>query len=266
MGLDPRKHAGKTLDQLEPLLHKLHEQYQVHVCGEGGEYETFVIDCRLFASAIVVDETELIIHSDDAFAPVGYVKLKRAHLAPKADFAALTPMAARALLSEAGCVLYTPLAQQPALTSTLAVAELEWDEADASADVIEAPPSLPADTRLTTLVATSHASTPQEAALEALSSLQQQLDSLQLNLQAVLHVNLTVADMEQFADINQEYIRFFGRNPPSRVCIACSQAPLVVLEAIVACAGQSHEHLHVQSLSHWAPANIGPYSQAVQVG
>ena len=24
--------------------------------------------------------------------------------------------------------------------------------------------------------------------------------------------------------------------------------------------------MHVQSISHWAPANIGPYSQAVQVG
>ena len=24
--------------------------------------------------------------------------------------------------------------------------------------------------------------------------------------------------------------------------------------------------MHVQSLSHWAPANIGPYSQAVKVG
>lgn len=24
--------------------------------------------------------------------------------------------------------------------------------------------------------------------------------------------------------------------------------------------------MHVQSISHWAPANIGPYSQAVQIG
>lgn len=24
--------------------------------------------------------------------------------------------------------------------------------------------------------------------------------------------------------------------------------------------------MHVQSVSHWAPANIGPYSQAVRVG
>lgn len=28
---------------------------------------------------------------------------------------------------------------------------------------------------------------------------------------------------------------------------------------------QNIHHMHIQSISHWAPANIGPYSQAVQV-
>ena len=36
-------------------------------------------------------------------------------------------------------------------------------------------------------------------------------------------------------------------------CVACKAANL-------------HRHtMHVQGLSHWAPANIGPYSQAVKV-
>lgn len=29
--------------------------------------------------------------------------------------------------------------------------------------------------------------------------------------------------------------------------------------------GEALVTMHVQSLSHWAPANIGPYSQAVRV-
>ena len=29
--------------------------------------------------------------------------------------------------------------------------------------------------------------------------------------------------------------------------------------------GDIHDVLHVQSISHWAPANIGPYSQAHRV-
>ena len=31
------------------------------------------------------------------------------------------------------------------------------------------------------------------------------------------------------------------------------------------CEGGERKTLHVQSISHWAPANIGPYSQAVKV-
>ncbi|MCP9258035.1 Diphthine--ammonia ligase [Dirofilaria immitis] len=39
------KHLGKTLIEVKDLLLDLSSQYGVHVCGEGGEYETFVVDC-----------------------------------------------------------------------------------------------------------------------------------------------------------------------------------------------------------------------------
>ena len=44
MGLYPRKHLGKTLAQLRPTLVKLDQLYGVHVCGEGGEFESLVLD------------------------------------------------------------------------------------------------------------------------------------------------------------------------------------------------------------------------------
>uniref|UniRef100_A0A8C4XXU9 Diphthine--ammonia ligase n=1 Tax=Gopherus evgoodei TaxID=1825980 RepID=A0A8C4XXU9_9SAUR len=53
-GLDPDKHLGKTLDQMEPYLLELCKKYEVHVCGEGGEYETFTLDCPLFKKKIIV--------------------------------------------------------------------------------------------------------------------------------------------------------------------------------------------------------------------
>ena len=31
------------------------------------------------------------------------------------------------------------------------------------------------------------------------------------------------------------------------------------------CSALKREAMHIQSISHWAPANIGPYSQAVKV-
>lgn len=44
---------------------------------------------------------------------------------------------------------------------------------------------------------------------------------------------------------------------------------LVKMEVLLLCQrpgeGEGLVTMHVQSLSHWAPANIGPYSQAVRV-
>ena len=82
------------------------------MCGEGGEYETLVLDCPLFKSRIVLfvptpalvcllallwccscfdlvmvhddrDETEVVEHSKDPFAPVLYLRVKRWHVEPK---------------------------------------------------------------------------------------------------------------------------------------------------------------------------------------
>uniref|UniRef100_A0A670Y570 Diphthine--ammonia ligase n=1 Tax=Pseudonaja textilis TaxID=8673 RepID=A0A670Y570_PSETE len=85
IGLDPDKHLGKTLDEMEPYLLKLFQKYGVHVCGEGGEYETFTLDCPLFKKKIVVDSSEVVVHSADAFAPVAYLRLLKLHLEDKAS-------------------------------------------------------------------------------------------------------------------------------------------------------------------------------------
>ena len=63
-GLDPYKHLGKSLDQLLPTLHKLHEKYGLDLCGEGGEYETLVLDCPAFiARRMELVETEVLSFS-----------------------------------------------------------------------------------------------------------------------------------------------------------------------------------------------------------
>lgn len=82
--------------------------------------------------------------------------------------------------------------------------------------------------------------------------------------------------MGQYNTLNQSYIKVFNfTNPPSRVCVEC---PLpedigVILEASAfKCIDEDSAEqplekytMHVQGISHWAPANIGPYSQAVRV-
>lgn len=80
--------------------------------------------------------------------------------------------------------------------------------------------------------------------------------------------------MSSYKAINEVYTSWLGkRNPPVRVCVECPLNVHIVLDATAykenqEC-GDKNAHkrhtMHVQSISHWAPANIGPYSQAVRV-
>ncbi|KAG1058098.1 hypothetical protein G6F46_002240 [Rhizopus delemar] len=82
MGLG-EKDLGRTIGEMYPKLLQLNEKYGSHICGEGGEYETFTLDCPLFKKRIVVEETETITHSDDAFAPVIYLRFKKCRVEEK---------------------------------------------------------------------------------------------------------------------------------------------------------------------------------------
>lgn len=82
MGLLPR-HLGLTLNEILPEMLKLKEKYDLNVCGEGGEFESFTLDCPLFKKRIILDSLETVIHSDDAFSPVAYLRLKKLHLENK---------------------------------------------------------------------------------------------------------------------------------------------------------------------------------------
>lgn len=74
---------GKSLVKMRPKLHKLHHIYGAHICGEGGEYETFTLDCPLFKKRIVIDKTTTVVHSDSSFASVFYLQINAAHLEEK---------------------------------------------------------------------------------------------------------------------------------------------------------------------------------------
>lgn len=132
------------------------------------------------------------------------------------------------------------------------------------------------------------------APLEILSS-----QSLSLPLHTA-HITLLLPSMSLFAPANAIYASYFGTSPPSRATVAVPlRGGRVVLEVVgfddrpqsTRISADSNEMdemreahgdetdqadrperriggrqaLHVQGLSYWAPANIGPYSQAVIV-
>ncbi|KAG6073327.1 hypothetical protein E4U15_006487 [Claviceps sp. LM218 group G6] len=100
------------------------------------------------------------------------------------------------------------------------------------------------------------------------------LSSEGLDPRNVSSVIVLLRDMGDFPQINDEYGKLFQRaNPPSRITISCGDllpkghSIVVHITMPVADAAKVpnfRNGLHVQSRSYWAPANIGPYSQAIE--
>ncbi|XP_072479100.1 diphthine--ammonia ligase isoform X3 [Notamacropus eugenii] len=280
-GLDPDKHLGKTLDQVESDLCELSKKYGVNVCGEGGEYETFTLDCPLFKKRVVVDSSEVVLHSADAFAPVAYLRFLELHLEEK------------------------QLTSPEKLFAINCSCEMEYNKDHISAIAEEnsqgeIPPCIWKSSHPPLLQyckksewsgkslngyqwikCTTASFLPSElsvvdAAAEAFSSLQAVINAEGLELKDVILVYVYIRNMEDFSAINSAYVKMFDLCPPARVCVetllpdgqlfsvdCLVHKSTITTGEILPC---SKEVMHVQSISHWAPASIGPYSQAIKVG
>jgi len=75
----PAAWLGERLDaeRLEGLVRLHRDVRAVNVAGEGGEYETLVVDAPFFASRLVLDRTEAIVDRSTARLVVSSAHLKR---------------------------------------------------------------------------------------------------------------------------------------------------------------------------------------------
>ncbi|KAM6311925.1 diphthine--ammonia ligase isoform 3-T3 [Aegotheles albertisi] len=279
-GLDPDKHLGKTLDQVEPYLLELSEKYGVHVCGEGGEYETFTLDCPLFKKKIVVDSAEVVVHSADAFAPVAYLHFLKLHLENKAKSSGT--FVVNSCSCEVSCnnddIFPSSEEDEPEKNILVISKSLKPNSLDITKTFGSSGKSLSGYQWFSGITAhflPSKDKNAQEAAREAFSSLQANMTSEGLKLKDIILVHLYVKSMEDFNVINSVYVTEFDLCPPARVCVE-TLLPDGVLFCIdclahkydIATVDVLHDEklvMHVQSISHWAPASIGPYSQSIKV-
>ncbi|CAK9832233.1 Diphthine--ammonia ligase [Anthophora retusa] len=298
LGLEPR-HLGKSLSEMQSHLAKINEKYGINICGEGGEYETFTLDCPLFSKSIVIDEYESVVHSNDNIAPVGYLNFKKIHLQEKN-------------LGLEGLTLQERLKNVPIKTRSDYIAEIigpelhdgcnlsedENDEHDCTGSQFnlsrpvevlyeekilyekEDYPDVPVVNKNQTGwfwfggIAGKHpnVSSAMKEALKKLSSL---VEKENLQMSDIVAVTLYIQNISNYSAINHVYKSYLGKtNPPVRVCVECPLNIHVILDAIAyketQDCGDKKVHkrhtMHVRSISHWAPANTDSYSQAVRVG
>ncbi|XP_067895485.1 diphthine--ammonia ligase isoform X2 [Heterodontus francisci] len=278
-GLDPGKHLGKTLDQVEPYLKQISQKYGVHVCGEGGEYETFTLDCPLFRKRIVVDSSEVVVHSADAFAPVGYLRLLNLHLEDKPNHITSNTVLTEMKSCSSCCI------QQHCTESEdcreMSKPQITWNLTSSSSSKVEKLNHWSWKTKkgyqwISGACFPMEGKSINDATKQTFSLLQVELEMKEYKLSDVILLHLYVKNMSDFGVINSIYQSYFNQSPPARVCV---EAPLpdgvpLQIDCLVHkneltsqdTIKQQKEVMHVQSISHWAPANIGPYSQSVKVG
>jgi len=292
-GLIPQKHLNKTLRYLSGigLFEKLHQRYRFHVCGEGGEYESLVLDSPLHKRKLVLDVVEIEETSDG----VGDLRIIQCHAEDKTDTDIPTwdrsqsvpststtgqssnglPTEARPAESIPPPVILTPIPYVQQSTGGLFHVSEVMSSKVASVENLS-------EVELAVM-----------EAKEIFSILGKTLERQGATPKDVLFVHLYLSEISHFANINAHYQAFFGSIlPPSRSCVAIGKEVLpggrrVLLDCIVqrgsgeymrtadaseatteyAVASHANktsclrEVLHVQSISEWAPVCVGPYSQ-----
>ncbi|CAK7264551.1 hypothetical protein SEPCBS119000_001054 [Sporothrix epigloea] len=252
--------------------------------GEGGEYETLVTDgppCLFKAGRIVVaDADRQTVHEGGGSA---WLHIRKAELAAKearlsvdtdpttiVNQPRLLDAQFASVLAALRTVTASPLPPSPSEQVSLH---------EPPAPFSCAPGSLPVTTwRLIpdrSLQSPSIADAAQSIIDLARRRLSETLSATASPTRSVVRTLVLLRRMADFSVFNAIYGTLFSDAPipPSRVAIACGDAlpagvDVAVFLTVLAADTQdwaARQGLHVQSRSYWAPANIGPYSQAVSV-
>ncbi|XP_030855586.1 diphthine--ammonia ligase [Strongylocentrotus purpuratus] len=291
------KHLGKTIAEIRPYMETMKTKYHLNVCGEGGEYETFTLDCPLFVKKIVIDSYDVVKDDDDDVAPVFYIHFGKMHLADKDTGLEAKTFAERIqdLKMKRGRSLHRELMIKDLTPSPSS--STRNDRPDILCPAVDnqkgrLSPSCQCSNQGFAWVYGVRATCKAEYSTSsillstqvAMETLNEQLKSNGYSLKDAVLIHLYVRNMSDFASVNSVYCQYFKLNPPARVCVQADLPEGTALQLdclahhtptpgaeegggdIDRDPAHYRTTMHVQGLSHWAPANVGPYSQAVQIG
>ncbi|TPX22454.1 hypothetical protein DIZ76_014326 [Coccidioides immitis] len=256
----------------------LEEGVEGAVLGEGGEYESLALDGpkELWQKRIQVQSVE----RERGEAGAAFVKLKSASCVEKMgtdDMGSVNELRIPQLFDDGFKLVYERI-----LASTGEYAlrkesrELPYPEADKTWAVETL------QSKMDNIWVISNLSAPEaghDSATQMKSIMTKLTDALRTHEQElgavtpddIVYTTILLRSMDDFASINSVYGSLFTKpNPPARATVACgNRLPpgIDILVSFILDLGSPvhRKGLHVQSRSYWAPANIGPYSQAVGV-
>jgi diphthine-ammonia ligase len=250
------------------------------VLGEGGEFETLAVDGPgvLWKKRIEVESDGVIRGDGGTFVFRG----KGARVVEK-DFNVTGGLGGlripemwddefKKIFDDLSTASFPPLDELPTHSDTAPLGPFSTHPTNTSNT--SSPSTILA---LSNLTGTSSTPTPPTTQLATiLTTLTTHLTTASLSPSHIIHTTLLLRRMSDFTTLNPIYGSLFSTpNPPSRVTISCGSsmpAGVDVMLSVLVFKGKEKEGergerdgLHVQSRSYWAPANIGPYSQAINI-
>ncbi|KAI6869081.1 adenine nucleotide alpha hydrolases-like protein [Hortaea werneckii] len=256
----------RTISRLAKAAERFGSYDTGAIIGEGGEFETLAVDgpAPLWKHRINVGEDEREVVPGEA--GTASIRFRHPSLEAKGEVNPehVKPRIPETLDERSESLLKSTLSHSGATQTTQAVGA-------SSSPIIH----LEHQKAIPGLITSRFAAGQSPAA-----QMQSIMDTLRTELEQVLpgigvasiaYTSIILRNMADFGEINAVYGRYFNfPTPPARVTIACADAIPngcdVMLGATYSTSRSqstaTRRGLHVQSRSYWAPANIGPYSQA----
>ncbi|KAI6833069.1 adenine nucleotide alpha hydrolases-like protein [Hortaea werneckii] len=256
----------RTISRLAKAAERFGSYDTGAIIGEGGEFETLAVDgpTPLWKHRISVGEDEREIVPGEA--GTASIRFRHPRLEAKGDVnpQPIKPRIPETLDERSQSILKSILSHSEATEATQAAGASP--EPSIHMEEQKAVPGL--------ITGRSAAGQSPAAQMQSImdtlrTELEQALPGI--GVASIVYTSIILRNMADFADINAVYGRYFTlTTPPARVTIACADAiPSgcdVMLGATYSTSRSqstaTRRGLHVQSRSYWAPANIGPYSQA----
>jgi diphthine-ammonia ligase len=214
-GLIPEKHLGKSLRELLPTLDRLHQKYGLDYCGEGGEYESLVLDAPFFLKRIEILKSRIIYDEEDK--SVGMLKITEWRLCDKEE------------------PKQTELIQKEKEVKTGNVSGNSKESGvfpvpEQQSDFHYFPPihlnssgfgqtGIIYPTTLSTTLTDGDVTTQVKEVMTSLFSLLQYYD---INPLDAIFIHLYISNISFFSIVNAEYCKWFSQYPPSRCCVEVS--------------------------------------------
>ena len=257
---------GRTIARLESAAQRFGGADDGAVLGEGGEYETLAVagPPPLWKSRIAIDEDESTVIPSGAGA--FYMRISGARLEPNRHTSGhISDLRVPPLLDDQFEVLLSNLSQNDMVLKSLDLSPESFAAEETSNSI-----ALCGEVFLADLV--GDGATPADQTKSIMEQAMLSLESQGHSITDVTYTSIVLRNMTDFASINAVYGSYFQYpSPPARVTIACAAVlpdmrdVMISLTSVKLPASSSRKGLHVQSRSYWAPANIGPYSQAFSV-